>query len=182
MVQTLKEGGRELQIRVLEALKKSVALYGDESEITHPEWDGETFDVLTAELTRFGERRDTCMGEYFFRTVAGDPEGSQYFISLITLRNDIPAERVPELAFALSMTNFYIETGCFAISKPADLLVFRNTRSFPGDTPEEVLIKECRLQTEEAYEIASKYCTPILAVAEHSMELKDYLDLLQTGM
>ncbi len=180
MGKTLKEGGRELELKALEALREKIAVYGDQAEVLHPEWNGHSLDVLSAVLTRFGEHLDTCMGEYFFKPVAGDPDGGAYFCSVITLKNDFPVEQVPELAFALSMLNFYIETGCFALNKPTGLLVFRSTRTFPGDTPEETLVRDCVLQMEEAYEIAEKYCTPILALAEGSMELQSFMELLKT--
>ncbi len=181
MGKTLNEGGREVRLKALEAVVKQVGeLYADRAEITHPLLKGRELDVATAMLNNFGEHRDTCMGEYFFKPVPGDPDGGQYFIALITLRNDVPVQQVPELAFALSMTNFYIEAGCFVLNKPTDLLAYRGTRTFAGDTPEEVLIKECVLQMEEAYDIASKYATPVLALAEGSLELTKYLEMLKT--
>ena len=181
MGKTLNEGGREVRLKALESVAEQIRrLYGDRVEITHPILKGRELDVATAALSNFGEHRDTCMGEYFFKPVPGDPDGGQYFISLITLRNDVPIQQVPELAFALSMTNFYIETGCFALDKPTELLVYRGTRTFSGDTPEEVLIRECVLKMEEAYNIASKYATPVLALAEGSMKLMEFLELLKT--
>ncbi len=178
---TLKEGGRKLRLKALEAVAEQIRrLYGDRAEITHPMIKGKEADVATAMLANFGEHRDICMGEYFFKPIPGDPYGGQYFISLITLRDDVPLQQVPELAFALSMTNFYIETGGFALDKPTELLVYRGTRTFSGDTPEEVLIRECVLQMEEAYDIASKYATPVLALAEGSLELTKFLEMLKT--
>ncbi len=181
MAQTLKEGGSELRLKALEAVKERIyRLYADESEILHPEWKGRTLDVLTAVLLRFGEHLDRCLGEYFFRPVPGDPDGAQYFTALISLRNDIPVKNVPQLAYALGIMNFYVETGCFALNKPADLLVYKSTRTFPGDTPAETLIRDCCLLMEEAYETASKYCTPVFALAEGSMSLMEFMDMVKT--
>ncbi len=180
MGQTLREGGRILEKKVLEAVREGIMTYGDPAEILPTDLNGKPFDVLTARLIRFGEHLDTCLGEYFFRPVPGDPEGGRYFSALITLRNDIPLEHVPEVAYALSMLNFYIETGCFALNKPADLLVYKLVRTFPGDTPEETLLRECVLLMEEAYSIAARYSTPVLALAEGSMDLPAFLKLLKT--
>ena len=182
MGQTLKEGGRELQLKALEAVKERLlALYADEGKILHPELNDQTLDVLTAVLTRFGEHLDTCLGEFFFRPVDGDPDEGQYFTVLITLRNDIPVENVPELAYALGIINFYVETGCFTLNKPADLLVYKNTRIFAGDTHAETMIKDCVLLMESAYETASKYCTPVFALAEGSMGLMEFMESIRTG-
>jgi len=180
MGKTLKEGGRELELKALEALQDRIAVYGDQADLLHPEWNGQSFDIMAAVLTRFGEHLDTCMGEYYFKPAAGNPDGGAYFCAVITLKSDVPAERVPELAYALSIMNFYIESGCFALNKPTDLLVFRSTRSFPGNTPEETLVRDCVLHMEEACGIAEKYCTPVLALAEGSMELPEFIELLQT--
>ncbi len=180
MGQSLREGGVDLRRRALNAVKERISCFGDRSEIQEVEWEGRRFDVLTAIMTRFGEHLDTCMGEFFFRPVAGDPEGGQYFCAVLSLRGDIPLKRIPELAFAVSITNFYLETGCFALNKPTDLLAYRNTRTFRGDTSEESILRECVLLMEEAYEIAAKYCTPLLALAEGSMTLTDYMDHVKT--
>ncbi len=180
MGKSLKEGGRELRLEALEAVKERIyQLYADEGEIIHPEWQGDTLDVLTVELLRFGEHLDRCLGEYFFRSVPGDLDGAQYFTALITLKNDISVENVPQLAYALGILNFYVETGCFALNKPADLLVFKSTRKFPGDTPAETVVRDCVLLIEEAYEIASKYCTPVFALAEGSMELMEFMEMIR---
>ncbi len=181
MAQTLAEGGRELCLKALEAVKRDLyTLYADESELLRPEWQGGTLDILTVDMIRFGEHLDRCIGEYYFRPVPGDPGDGQLFTALITLRNDVPLEHVPELAYALGMYNFYIETGCFALNKPADMLVYKSTRTFPGDTSEEALIRDCILLAEEAYETASKYCTPLFALAEGSMDLPAFFDIIKT--
>ena len=181
MGKTLDEGGRELRIKALEAVTKHIQeRYTDQAEIMHPKLQGKELDVATAVLPRFGGHPDTCMGEFCFKPIPEDPEGGQYFISLITLQNDIPVENVPELAFALSIMNFYIEAGCFALNKPTDLLVYRGTRAFAGDTPEEVLIKDCILEMEEAYDIAARYAAPLLDLAEGAMELTKFLEIVKT--
>ena len=76
------------------------------------------------------------------------------------------------------MVNFYIETGCFALNKPADMLVYRNTRTFSGDVSEETLCAECIREMEQAYETAAKYCTVVLALAEGSLALDAFMDLI----
>ena len=85
------------------------------------------------------------------------------------------------LAFGLSMLNFYIETGGFVLNRPTDLLAFRTTRTFPGDTPEDTLLRDCRLQAEEAYETAMKYCRPVLSLAEGSMDIKEFVTRIDMG-
>ena len=52
MAQTLKEGGRELRLKALEAVKDRIhTLYGDESEVMHPEVNGDAL-VRMAEKNR----------------------------------------------------------------------------------------------------------------------------------
>ena len=180
MGQTLKDGGAKLLDAALLKVQEGIGIYGDRSEIMHHELNGQKIDALTAVLERFGEHLDTCMGEYFFRPVEGDPDGSMRFCALISLKSDIPLDQVPELAFALSIANFYLETGCFALNKATDLLVYKNTRTFHGDTPEEILSTECVRLMEETYETAVKYCTPLLALAEGSMGLEEYMEQIKT--
>ena len=179
MSRTLKDDGRMLQQKALQAVNERLRFYGRQTEIIHPQWQGQELDVLTAVLNRFGDRLDPCMGEYFFKPVAGDEDGAQYFCIVITLENDFPVEHVPELSFALSILNFYIETGCFALNKPTDLLVFKCSRIFSGDTPEDVLLRDCVLLAEAAYETAEKYCRPVFGLADGTMELQEIMRIRQ---
>lgn len=179
MSRTLAEGGRALQLKALQAVEERLRFLGRQTEMIRPEWQGEEIDVLTALLNRFGDRLDPCMGEYFFKPVSGEPEDGQYFCVVLTLENDFPMEQVPELAYALSILNFYVETGCFAINKPTDMVVFRSTRTFPGDTPEETLLRDCVLLAEEAHDIAERYCQPVFGLADGTMTLGEFMQVLQ---
>ncbi len=178
MGQTLQKGGRKLEHRVLEALQEKIAVYGDQSEIRQEETPAGKLEILTAGFDRFGEHLDAVTGEFLFRGIQGDPDGGKYFSSVLTMTSEIPEERVPELSLALNLINFYIETGCFALNKPADVLVYRNTRTFSGDTSEEILLKDCFRELEQAYETAAKYCTIVLALAEGSLSLEGFMELL----
>lgn len=181
MSQTLETGGIELEHKVLEALKEKISVYGDESEIRSEETPAGTVEILTAWFDRFGEHLDAVMGEFLFRDIPGNASGGRYFTSLLTMASDMAIENIPDLAFALSMMNFYIETGCFALNKPADMLVYRNTRTFSGDVSEETLRVECIREMEQAYETAARYCTVVLALAEGSLSLQGFMDLIDTG-
>ena len=180
MGKTLNEGGAQMERKILEALQEKISRYGDESEILSHEAGEETVEILTAEFTQFGEHLDRVTGEFFFSEVPGDPDGSRYFSAVLTMRDDVPVDNVPDLAFALSMLNFYIEKGCFALNKPADLLAYKAVRFLPGDTEEEILFKECGAELEQAYEIAAKYATVVLALAEGSLSLEKFMELLKT--
>ena len=180
MGMTLNEGGVQTERKVLEALQEKISKYGDESEIISHEAGEETVEILTAEFTRFGEHLDRVTGEFFFSPVPGDPDGARYFCSVLTMRDDVPLDNVPDLAFALCTLNFYMETGCFALNKPADLLAFKAVRFLPGDTEEEILFRECSAEMEQAYETASKYATVVLALAEGSLPLEKFMELLET--
>lgn len=178
MSQTLKTGGTGLEHKVLEALKEKIDVYGDDSEIRSEETPWGTVEILTAWFDRFGEHLDAVMGEFLFRDIPGNASGGRYFTSVLTLASDMPIDNIPELALALSMVNFYIEIGCFALNKPADMLVYRNTRTFSGDVSEETLCAECIREMEQAYETAAKYCTVVLALAEGSLALDAFMDLI----
>lgn len=173
--------GAQAERSVLEALKEKAARYGDEAEILRHKTDLGTVEILTVQFTRFGEHLDTVTGEFFFRPVPGDPDGARFFCSVLTLRDDVPADNVPELALALSMINFYAETGCFALNKPADLLVFKMQRYFSGDTEEPALLKECLQEADLAYETAARYVSVVLALAEGSLSAEQFMGMIETG-
>ena len=180
MGMTLNEGGTQMERKVLEALQEKISRHGDESEILSHEAGEETIEILTAEFTRFGEHLDRVTGEFFFSEVPGDPDGARYFSAVLTMRDDVPVDHVPDLAFALSTLNFYIEKGCFALNKPADILAYKAVRFLPGDTDEGILFKECSAEMEQTYETAAKYATVVLALAEGSLPLEKFMELLKT--
>ena len=162
MSQTLKTGGTGLEHKVLEALKEKIDVYGDDSEIRSEETPWGTVEILTAWFDRFGEHLDAVMGEFLFRDIPGNASGGRYFTSVLTLASDMPIDNIPELA----------------LNKPADMLVYRNTRTFSGDVSEETLCAECIREMEQAYETAAKYCTVVLALAEGSLALDAFMDLI----
>ncbi|MDO4804982.1 MAG: hypothetical protein Q4A32_09215 [Lachnospiraceae bacterium] len=180
MNRTLGTGGRELEHQILEALQERISAFGDDSEIRAEETADGGIEILTAWFDRFGEHKDAVMGEFLFRDNPDGGPGGRYFCSVLTLASDMPIENIPDLSLALSVINFYIETGCFALNKPADLLVYRNTRTFSGDVSEEALRAECITEMEQAYETAAKYSTVVLALAEGSLMLEEFMALLAT--
>ncbi|MCR5809780.1 MAG: hypothetical protein K6G34_00010 [Lachnospiraceae bacterium] len=174
----LQEGGRELEQKVLEALKEKIAEYGDESEIRHVTTSFGEVDILTAYFTRFGEHLDHVMGEFMFQDKPGDPYGCRYFTAVLTLKEEIPLDNAPELTYALSILNFYIDAGCFAVNKPVDHLVYKNARLFSGDTEEAALMQECILEFEDSVETTLKYNTVVQALAEGSLGLEQFLSFI----
>lgn len=176
---TLEQGGKELELKILLSMKEKIEEYGDMAEIMHPEAMGETFDILTAEWTGFGEHNDTVTAEFIFRDTPGDTDGGRLLCSTITLRDDVPAENTPELAFAIGIMNFYIEKGSFAINKPTNLVVYRSTRFFHGDTTEDVLLRDCIREMQLSYETASRYVGAVLALAEGSLSIESFMELVR---
>lgn len=180
MGQTLKEGGRKLELRILGELSKIIRNHGDEARIVPSEESGGIPDILMAEWTRFGGHLDTVMAEFLFRDVPGEPEEGKFFSVVLTLREDVPAENAPELAFASAITNFYLEKGCFALNKATDMLVYKTVRSVAWDEEEERILRDCVLEMEQAREIAARYSPALLAVAEGSLEIGEFMDLVRT--
>ena len=180
MGKTLEKNRQELEQEALEALRRKIAKYGDEAEVITHQAGELTVDILTAEFTRFGQHLDTVTGEFLFRQVPGDPDGAEYFSCVLTMTDSIPLDQVAPLSYAISLLNFYMEKGCFALNKASDLLIYRSVRYFPGDTAEETLLRDCTLEMEQAYETAAKYATVVLALAEGSLPLEQFMDLLET--
>ena len=179
MSKTLSEGGRDLQLTVLNTLMETVRRGGDLAGIIQTESGDGQVDLLDTSLFHFGDGTKPCQAEFYFRPASEDPEGGQIFCAVITLLRDIPYEQVPELALALSILNFYLETGCFALNKPADLLVYKNTGSFSGEITEEALVQECLLFVENTLKVAVKYHETVLALADGTLSLNDFMDMIE---
>ena len=174
---TLRDGGRETEHRVLERLKEWIALSGDTAELYEAEARGETIEILGAMFTRFGEHLDTIPGEFLFRDVPGDPDGARYFCTVLTLKDEILLDQVPELSYGISILNFYIESGCFALNSTADRLVFRSTRIFSGSAAEEDIPGECVMEAEQALDTLRTYNTAVQCLAEGSLPLEGFMEL-----
>ena len=179
MGQTLREAGKKLEEKALLTLKEKITRADDFAEIIHPVSRKGTLDILSAQWRDFGERRDTVTAEFVFQKTPDDPDGGTDFHVMITLHDDAPAEYTPELAFALSIINFYIEKGCFALNKPTNLLVYRSIRTFSADTSEEILLRDCIMEMLQARRIAAKYSSAVMSLAEGSLSLEVFLDLVE---
>ncbi len=179
MGQTLREAGKKLEEKALLTLKEKITGAGDYAEILHPVSRKGILDILSAQWREFGERQDTVTAEFIFQKTPDDPDGGTDFHIMITLHDDVPAENTPELAFALSIINFYLEKGCFALNKPTNLLVYRSTRTFSADTAEETLIRDCIREMLQARRIAAKYSSAVMALAEASLSIEVFLELVE---
>ena len=112
----------EMRCKVLSEIEKEFveelvpAKFSDSDESVVP--------VLTVMLGGQDADLGNAMGEFFFMESLPRDE-IQYFISLITLYENIPEENLDELTTAISMINTYVPVGGFCLDPGTGSLVYK---------------------------------------------------------
>ncbi len=95
-------------------------------------------EVLAVVLDDVAVEGYDATAEYFFLP-SGEDDEIQYFVSLITLAEDLPQENLSELCMAVSSINTFIPAGAFAIDPVARSLIYKHTYEMPIDADDAVV-------------------------------------------
>ncbi|MCR5487293.1 MAG: YbjN domain-containing protein [Lachnospiraceae bacterium] len=95
---------------------------------------GAPMDILRAEIMDYGAEVRPVLGEFFFLPL---PETEVlYFVTVITLSDSLPEDRVYDAGLATARLNYYLPFGCFALGDHDKNLVFRHSIPVMGNQEE----------------------------------------------
>ena len=121
--------------------------------------------ILTVRLDDFGVGIDDVVGEFmFFPRPNGAPD-TEYFLSVITLTNEIVPERIPKLAEYICRINSVTQSGAFVLSLDKKILMFRMETPLMG-------LSEAQMQamteslTVHALQAAEEFAGELVVYAE----------------
>jgi hypothetical protein len=149
----------------------------EEATIFTGEELGTPMDVLRVLVPDYGAGMLDILAEYSFLPV-GEPEEVMYFSSVLTLLINIPAGAVPALSIAISKLNFFLPYGNFCLSKDGTTLIFKNISVLRSDHDDEKLYEDVELAADTALLIPERYLYMLQRVAEGTLQLNEFLDML----
>ena len=120
------------------------------------EQDGEP-EMIQAVLDEMGDPDDEPVGQFLFRPLQSEEDTVQYFVSIITLWDELPEDRLGQLYEALAYINFSLPTGCFSIDKDHRFLCFVLSLPLPMDLPKDEVFRQVDLSIGNAIGVADMY-------------------------
>ena len=114
-------------------------------------------EMVSAILNELGDGDMDIQGDFYFRPLQTDDDAAHIFMSVITISNEVPAERLPELYEAMSYVNFNLPAGCFSIDKDHRFFCFVLSSLIPVDLDEASVFQEMDIAVGNAFAISDTY-------------------------
>ena len=96
-------------------------------------------DMLIVQHTDTGKEIDEILGAYYFLPAAENIGPFQYFVTTLTLSEEIPKQAQESLTAAVAVINTLISFGTFTISPDKTVISYRHVTLLPDDTGEDIL-------------------------------------------
>lgn len=90
-------------------------------------------DMLLVQHTEAGKEIDEILGTYYFLPVAEEIGPFQYFVTSLTLCEEVPKRATASLATAIALINSLIYFGTFTMSQDGSVLAYRHVTLLPED-------------------------------------------------
>lgn len=122
------------------------------------------FEMVTTMLDEVGDTDSEMIGEFFFRPLLTEEDEVQYFAAVLTLPDEIPADRLPALYEAVSYVNFTLPAGCFSIDMDHQYFCYVLSVPLPIDLEDGEVFREMDLAAGNAMAIADAHVGILLDV------------------
>ena len=109
----------------------------DEMEITNMIREADEvmpMPMLTTLHRNLGMAGNEVMGQFYFLPLLDEEQPFHFFTSVLTLDEEVPAEKYEDLAMAATMLNFYLPAGSFVVEKDGGVLAYKSTNFIPVNT------------------------------------------------
>ena len=114
-------------------------------------------EMVNAILDELGDRDMGVAGDFFFRPIQDEDDAAWVFLSVFTITNEIPAERLQPLYEAMSYINFNIPVGHFCIDKDHKFLTYISSSLIPADLEDDEIFREMDIAVGNAFATADSY-------------------------
>ncbi len=137
----------------------------------------EPVEVLTVLLADYVEDGLTSSAEFFFLPNKEDDE-LQFFVNLVTIAQDIAADRLNELCTAIAFINTYVIAGAFALDAAANTLVYKHSYEMPIDLDGEKIRDNLDIAMGVAMKAVQEYGYLLVSVNEGRRTAESVIELL----
>ncbi|MCR4656178.1 MAG: hypothetical protein K5770_08125 [Lachnospiraceae bacterium] len=134
-------------------------------------------DILRVLVLDYGPDPFDLLAEYSFIPFDGEDE-VWYFSSVLTIMSDVPKDGVPALSCAIAKLNFYLPYGGFGLSSDGKTLIYKSVEVLRPDRDDDALYEDIELAADTALLVPEGYTGLLMQVAEGSLLLTDFLEML----
>ena len=113
--------------------------------------------MVSAILDELGDGDMDIIGDFYFRPLQTENDGAHIFMSVITISNEVPEERLPELYEAMSYVNFNLPAGSFSIDKDHRFFCYVLSTLIPIGLDDASVFQEMDIAVGNAFAIADTY-------------------------
>lgn len=170
---------KERKVKLLKMLQERMKEWDIASVYRDSESEKLPIDILTTLIEDFGNSLEDAMGEFFFMPkIEGREEDALYFNSVLTLSENLTEEMLPALYEAISILNYYTESGTFAVNKDGDMLVYRNSVALPLEMSDETVFEMILANVAFSINVAERFSDLLLRVCDHRMSIEELRGML----
>lgn len=125
--------------------------------------DEDAPEMISAILDEIGDPDEDLeiLGDFYFRPVSSEEDTAQAFMCVITITDDLAAERLGAFYEAMAYVNFNLPAGCFSVDKDHRFFCYVLTSLMPMELDDDLLYREMDIAVGNACVIADSYI-PIL--------------------
>ncbi len=136
--------------------------------------------ILSVLFDEMGNGDGEVFGEFCFTPVVSEEDAVQFFLSVITLTEELQKEHLATLYEAMSYINFILPTGGFSVDAGHGYLVFRLGTPIPINIKGDKLYEQMQIASGNAVAMCDAYYELLLQVAAGEIgidEVKEFLGM-----
>ena len=173
-VKKLIEERHEQLSRIRDTLMEELIACG----LREPENENEP-EILTVVLDGLGETgdREGGIGEFFFAP-SDEDDTVMHFCAVLTLKDELNREYLPNLFEAMSYINFRLPCGCYCTDREGSLLCYRITAPLPINLSGEELFEQMDIVISNAFIAADLYADMLIKLSDGERTMESVLNEL----
>ena len=149
----------------------------DEMEITNMIREADEvmpMPMLTTLHRNLGMAGNEVMGQFYFLPLLDEEQPFHFFTSMMTLDEEVPADKYEDLAMAATMLNFYLPGGSFIVEKDGGIIAFKNTSYIPVNVTLEDALVLADANMGVAFNLTDSYVDAFMQLLRSEITLEQF--------
>lgn len=135
-------------------------------------------EMVSALLDELGDGDRGIIGDFYFRPIQSKEDPLLIFMSVFTISDAVPKERLTALYEALSYVNFAVPAGRFAIDKDHKFLCYALSTLIPAELDDDQTFRQIDLAVGNAFYFADSFIGVLCDVLDGKMEPDSVIEFL----
>lgn len=156
---------------ILERIKDEMTEEFFAAHLSAPD-DENDVEVLRVLFEDMGfDNEDGAIGEFLFAPFKSEEDEVQYFISAVTVADDLNPKQLPLLYKAMSILNFYMPCGSFSIDSTEKILAFKLATPLPIELAGDGLYDQVNICMGNAVAVTDQFCDLLLRIDAGELDI-----------